>query len=206
MQSVTRLLQITDRRLQGPSPTFDRAHLLLAFLTIGQSGTIGRQALAARSGLGEGATRTVLKRLREEGYADANASGCYLTQAGERVYIDLAKKLSNVVTISRFQLTMGASQASLTVRGGGKSVKSGIEQRDSAIKVGATGATTYVIKSGRFTIPGGSSDCEKDFPNRAWATLRKELGPEDGDSVIVCSSEEETIARLGALSAAITLL
>ncbi|MBI3859807.1 MAG: hypothetical protein HY296_06200 [Thaumarchaeota archaeon] len=206
MQSVTGLLQITDRRPQGPSPTFDRAHLLLAFLTIGQSGTIGRQALAGRSGLGEGAIRTVLKRLREERYVEANASGCYLTRAGERVYADLTKKLSKVITIHKSQLTMGTSQASLAVRGGGRSVKSGIEQRDSAIKVGAKGATTYVIKSGRFTIPGGSPDCEKDFPNRSWATLRRELVPEDGDSVIVCGSEEETVARLGALSAALTLL
>ncbi len=197
---------MTDRRLQGPSPTFEGAHLLLAFLTIGQSGTIGRQALAARSGLGEGAIRTVLKRLREKGYAGANASGCHLTQAGERVYRELNKRVSQAVTVSGSQLTMGIFQVSLLVRGGGKSVRSGIEQRDSAIKVGAMGATTYVMMAGRFAIPGGSSDCEKDFPSRVWAMLRKKLRPRDGDSVIICGSEKETTARLGALSAALTLL
>ncbi len=191
---------------QGPSPTFERAHLLLAFLTIGESGTIGRHSLAVRVGLGEGAVRTVLKRLREEGLADADASGCHLTRGGQNVYSSLIKKLSPLAAIEGSRLTMGAAQAAVSVRGGGDAVKSGIEQRDSAIGVGAAGATTYVLRGSRFTIPGGSDDCERDFPGRAWAALRKKLKPMNGDAVILCGSDREQTARLGALSAALSLL
>lgn len=191
---------------QGPSPTFERAHLLLAFLTIGESGTIGRHSLAVRVGLGEGAVRTVLKRLREEGLADADASGCHLTRGGQNVYSSLIKKLSPLAAIEGSRLTMGAAQAAVSVRGGGDAVKSGIEQRDSAIGVGAAGATTYVLRGSRFTIPGGSDDCERDFPGRAWAVLRKKLKPMNGDAVILCGSDREQTARLGALSAALSLL
>jgi hypothetical protein len=206
LKSLAGLLQIPERKPQGPSPTFERAHLLLAFLTIGESGTIGRHSLAARAGLGEGAVRTVLKCLREEGLADADASGCHLTREGREVYSSLKKKFSPMATVEGSRLTMGAAQVAVSVRAGGSAVGSGIKQRDSAISVGAEGATTYVMRGTRFTIPGGSNDCEKDFPNRTWTVLRKQLKPNDGDAVILCGSDREETAKLGALSAALTLL
>lgn len=206
MQPLARLLQVRERKPQGPSPTFERAHLLLAFLTIAESGTIGRHSLAVRAGLGEGAVRTVLKRLREEGFADSDASGCHLTRGGQEAYSSLIKKLSPMTTIEGSRLTMGAAQVAVCVRDGGDAVKSGIEQRDSAIGLGAAGATTYAVRGSRFTIPGGSDDCEKDFPSRSWKALRERLRPKDGDAVILCGSNKEETAKLGALSAALTLL
>jgi hypothetical protein len=206
MQPLAKLLQILARNPQGPSPTFERAHLLLAFLTIGESGTIGRHLLAVRVGLGEGAVRTVLKRLREKGLADADASGCHLTREGRGAYSSLIKKLSPPVAVEGSRLTMGAAQVAVSVRGGGNAVKSGIEQRDSAIGVGAAGATTYVMWSSRFTIPSGSDDCERDFPSSAWAILRRKLKPTNGDAIILCGSDTAETARIGALSAALSLL
>ena len=205
MKSLAGILRITDRRPQGPFPTFQRAHLFLAFLTIGEKGAMGRQALASSTGLGEGAIRTVIKRPREEGYADVSASGCHLTTAGRRVYNSTTRRLSPFAALEGSDLTMGASQVAVAVRNGGP-VRTGIEQRDSAIRVGALGATTYVIRAGKFTIPGGSSDCEHDFPSDAWGLLRTQLKPTEGDSVILCGSDDEPTARLGAISAAITLL
>ena len=179
---------------------------MLAFLLIGRSGTIGRHSLAVQTGLGEGAVRTVLKRLREEGFAEADASGCHLTRGGREVYSSLTKKVSPMAAIEGSAFTIGAAQVAVLVRGSGDSVRTGIEQRDSAIGLGAAGATTYVVHGSRFTIPGGSEDCEKDFPSRAWAALRKQLQPRDGDAVILCGSDREDTARLGALAAALTLL
>lgn len=206
MQSLAGLLQIAKRPSRGPSPSFDQAHLLLAFTIIGESGMIGRQALAVQAGLKEGPVRTVIKRLREDGYIEANASGCFLTKPGERVYGALRRRVSPLVLLGGSKLTVGAFQAGLAVRGGGAAIRSGLEQRDSAIKLGAAGATTYVIRGRKFTIPGGSPDCEKDFPSGAWQRLRDALEPRDGDAVILCGAREETTARLGALSAAVTIL
>jgi hypothetical protein len=206
LQSVEGLLAITSRQAQGPSPSFERAHVFLAFMVIGQSGIIGRQALAARSGLKEGSIRTIIKKLREDGYARTNASGCYLTPEGKKVYESLMAKFTPLVLLPDSKLTVGAFQVGLAVRGGARAVQSGIEQRDSAIKSNAAGATTYVIRGGKFEIPGGSSDCEKDFPSKTWSALRREIRPRDGDAVIVCGARDETTAQLGALSAALTLI
>jgi len=206
MQSLSRLLEIAERPVQGPSPSFEKPHLVLAFMTIGESGIIGRQALAARSGLKEGPVRTVLKKLREDGYAKTNASGCYLTRAGERVYESLRSRLSPFAPLRGSNLTIGGYQVGIAVRGGGGAVQSGLEQRDSVIRLNALGATTFVIKDGRFTIPGGSFDPEREFPSKVWATLREGLEPKNGDAVVICGARDETTAKLGALSAALTLL
>lgn len=206
LQSLQQLLGIAERPSQGPSPSFEKTHLVLAFMIIGESGTIGRQALAARSGLREGPARTILKKLREDGYAEANASGCYLTKQGTRVYEGLRARLSSPALVEGSKLTVGEFQVGLDVRGGGKAVQSGLEQRDSAVRLNAAGATTFVIRDGKFAIPGGSPDCEKDFPGRVWYNLREKLKPKNGDAVVLCGAKNETTAKLGALAAALTLL
>ena len=206
MQTLSRLLQIAEKPVRGPAPSFEKPHLVLAFLTIGEAGVVGRQALAVQSGLKEGPIRTVLRKLREDGYAEANASGCYLTGPGRRVYESLRSRLSDFVPLEGSRLTIGEYQFGVRVRGGGRAVQSGLEQRDSAVRLGASGATTFVIREGKFVIPSGSSDSEKEFPGDGWRTLRGELGPKNGDAIVVCGARDKTTAKLGALSAALTLL
>lgn len=196
----------TEARVLGPAPSFDSAQLLFAFLKIGEGGRVGRHALAKRAGLGDGAVRTVLKRFRERGLVQVDASGCYLTASGLAVYRKLNHRLVGPVTLGGSELTPGRSQVAFAVRGAGRLVKGGIEQRDSAVKAGASGATTYVIRRRKFTIPGGSSDCEREFPSAAWKALRSGLSPRDGDAVILCGSDDEMKATFGSLSAALTLL
>jgi hypothetical protein len=199
-------MELAEARAQGPSPSFGAPQFVLAFLAIGSSGTVGRAALAKKAGLGEGAVRTVLKRLRAGGYAEADASGCHLTESGTRVYRTLERELKGPILVHGSRLTVGRIQAALSIRGGGRLVMNGIEQRDSAVKAGASGATTYVMKGRAFTIPGGSRDCEADFPSPAWDDLRGQLRPREGDAVVLCGSSDEATATLGALSAALTLI
>jgi hypothetical protein len=204
--SLSGLLKLADKHEPGPNPGFGREHTVLAFLTIGGAGTIGRESLAQQSGLGQGSVRTILKRFRQEGFVKTDPFGCHLTESGEAMYQSILKKVTPLVPIDGSPLSVGKSQVGILVRTKGRHVTNGISQRDSAIRVGATGATSYLIEGNKFTIPGGSSDCEKDFPSKAWPILRSKLNPKDGDAVIVCGARDETIARLGALSAALTFL
>jgi hypothetical protein len=206
LASLRSLLDLATAEAPGPSPTYTASHILLVFLTISASNYVGRQSLARQCRLGEGATRTVLKKLTDQGYVGVIRSGCYLTRSGKLLARAIATTMSSLVAIPHSSLTMGEYQAAVVLRKAGGQVRSGIEQRDSAMRIGASGATTYVIRSGRFTIPGGSSNCEKDFPDGAWAVLRRELAPKDGDAVVLCGAGAEVSARLGALAAVTTLL
>lgn len=206
MRELSVLMGATAVGGRGPNPSFTQAHFLFAFLTIGTSGMIGRQALAREVGLGEGAARTVLRRLRDGGYIGVNASGAFLTKKGKRLLVSLRGRLLPLLPLEGSRLTVGNEQAAVAVRGSVRRLGNGILQRDSAILVGATGATTYSIRGSKFTVPGGSANCEKDYPTSVWKLLRKKLVPKDGDIVIVCGADDQMKAKLGALSVALTLL
>jgi hypothetical protein len=206
LASMSAWLRLMEKRERGPSPGFSSAHALLAFITIGAAGTIGRQALAERTGLGEGSVRTVLKKFRQGRYVVSDALGCHLTGSGKVLYESISQELTKLLPLQSSMFAVGNYQVAILVRSGADAVGSGIDQRDSAVRVGAKGATTYVVRLGKFAVPGGSSDCEKDFPGELWSTLRDSLRPENGDAVILCGAQDETTAKLGALSAALTLL
>jgi len=92
------------------------------------------------------------------------------------------------------------------VKNASTSIRSPIEQRDAAIVQGAKGATTIIFKNGKFALPRDTTDCEKDFPDKVWKTLRRELKPQNGDVIIVASGESLQKAEYGALAAAWTLI
>lgn len=204
--SIATLLGLADVGAPGPTPSFVGPHILFAFLNIANSSYIGRKPLAEKSGLGEGSMRSILRRLKKKGYVDVIRSGCFLTRSGQRLAASIGSTMSSVLSIPHSSLTMGACQAALALRGSSIKLRSGIEQRDSATRVGASGATTYLIASSRFTMSGGSSDCERDYPSPAWSVLKRELSLKDGDVVILCGGDTDVKARLGAIAAAVTLL
>lgn len=206
MSALASFTGLGRSRAPGPAPTYGSAHVLLALLTIGEAGSLGRHALSSEVGLGEGAVRTVIKWLKADSYIVIDASGCRLTAKGKKAYGELKRLVPRVLLLPRTELTVGKIQTAVLVRNTSGRVKSGLEQRDSSIKAGASGATTYVFKNSRFEVPGSSRDAEKDFPTEAWTRLRKGLEPQNGDVVIVCGSDEKQTSLVGAISAALTLL
>jgi len=206
LSEVAKILRIAGGRERGPLPSFVEPHLLFALIIVGETRTIGRQALARRIGVGEGAIRTILKRLREDGYLHVNASGCSLSRGGLAAYGELRRVIPAMLKLGSTNLTVGRNQFAILVRGAARRVANGIDQRDAAIKVGAAGATTYLLRNSKFQIPRDSSDCERDFPGPVWGKLRRELRPVEGDAVIVCGAEDELLSVLGALSAATTII
>ncbi len=206
MRTFSTLLRMETPRAPGPAPSYFSAHVVVVLLTIGDVGAIGRHALAQRAGLGEGAIRTVIKRLKVEGLVKTRPQGCELTPKGREAYSVVKRRIPLITELPRSELTVGREQVALAVKKKSEAVKSGIEQRDAAIRTGAAGATTYVIRGSKFHIPGSSTDCERDFPSKVWSKIRQELHPEDGDAVIVCGSEDKRVSLIGAVSAALTLL
>ncbi|MDG6954750.1 MAG: hypothetical protein JRN33_07215 [Nitrososphaerota archaeon] len=206
MSALMSVLKIDRSRGAGPVPTYSSAHVLLVLMTIGDSVSIGRQALSKEVGLGEGAIRTVIKWFRAGGYVKVNANGCLLTPKGNQAYSELKKLIPRILVLPRTTLTVGKIQVAAVVRKKSSRVRSGIEQRDSAVKAGASGATTYLFRGSSFEIPGSPGDAERAFPSESWTKLRSGLEPEEGDVVIVCGSDEKRIALIGVISAALTLL
>ncbi len=188
----------------GPSISFSLVDGVRAILELGVDG-IGRERLAKNLGIGNGAVRTLIKRLDRMDLIERGKGGCRLTKKGQGVFRALNARIK-IGEINGGPLSTDRFTETILIRGGAVAVKIGLEQRDAAIREGATGATTLIYKSGKFVIPGGSRDCEQDFPNFLWDKLRYGLKPLDGDLIIICSGSSKQIASKGAFSIAWTAI
>lgn len=106
--------------------------------------------------------------------------------------------------MGKSELTLADYIAAL-VKYQGHTIKSGIEQRDAAIMVGAKGATTIIFKEGHLVIPSVGDNIAEDFPEAANQITRL-LKPEENDAIIIGSANDSIKAEYGALAAAWTIL
>jgi hypothetical protein len=198
------LRDVLSSDYKGPRAVFSEVHVLKAILAIGGAGAVGRGRLGSLVGLGQGEVRTLIKRMKENDLILIQPDGCRLSRKGEREFLKLKEKIPWSSRVEAKSLGIGDECAAVLVRGAGKNVRKGIEQRDAAVRVGANGAFTALFAKGRFTIPGEGTDSEKDGPRALWSAARS-AGPREGDILIVVGADSEEAAELGTLAAALTL-
>ncbi len=199
-----RLLEkISSEKTPGPSPTFSLFHMLHAIEIIARK-TIGRNKLAESLNVGKGAVRTIIKRLRDAGLVAASKEGCTLTGKGLKL-LNEYKSILRRTEIGKSELTLTDYNSAILIKNSGHKIKSGVEQRDAAIKVGAKGATTIIFKEGRLIIPAVSKNMIEDFPKAANQIVRH-LKPGENDVIVIGSGNSLGEAEYGTLAAAWTLL
>ena len=197
--------RVSSKIAPGPSPSFNEAHVVKAIELIGDTENIGRIRLSRELGLGEGATRTLLKHLKNEALTDSSRSGLSLTKTGKKLFSELRSKLSPCKEVPSSPLTLGSCNIAVLVRNSAKAVASGMEQRDVAIKSGASGATTLVFSNNKLTLPMGEENISKSMPD-LHNKLVKEFSPKEDDVIIVGCGNKKGQAEIGAKMAAIHLL
>ena len=207
--SALRLLEVIERVTRkiapGPAPSFNEAHVVKALELIGKYGIVGRIRLSKELGLGEGTTRTLLKHLKNEGITQSSRSGISFSEEGKKLFSDLRSKLSEGVEVASSPLTVGAFNIAVLVRDSAQAVGSGMEQRDTAIKSGASGATTLVFSGNKLSMPACVNDISESTSSLHDEIVTK-LNPNENDVIIVGSGETRELAEIGAKMAAIKLL
>ena len=198
------LEEITGEKVPGPSPTFSVFHMLRAIELIANK-AIGRSKLAEELGVGEGAMRTMINRLKDAGLITTSKLGCTLTSKGLKLWNECKTVFRRKVGVGKTELTLADYNFAILVKNCGHEVKSGMKQRDAAIMVGAKGATTIMFKGERLIIPSVSDNMAKDFPKIANQIVRL-LQPEENDVIVVGSADSLVRAEYGALAAAWTLV
>jgi hypothetical protein len=198
------LEKLTGERAPGPTPSFTAVHVIKALELISGE-QIGRNKLSKELALGEGATRTLIERLRDHGLITADRAGCALSKKGENMWSALHAAFPRKSTIRKSKLTLGSFNVAILVREGASKVRSGMEQRDAALMAGAKGATTLICANGRLTVPPEQRDAAEETPEIC-RVLMEQLKPGDKDAVVIGSADTFQKAEYGALAAALTLL
>lgn len=186
-------------RLGGPVPKFTNYHVWKAIDCLDESSPVGRKKLSQLLRIGEGSTRTILSQLQEQGMITIGKSGIVLTERGaemkETYHMDVAD-----VTIS--DLTIGDRDCAVRVPKRARDVKFGCEERDAAIKSGATGATTLVCVDGNLVFPGSDYPVDEDIA----AKVRSLFTLKNDDVVIIGTGPTKEIAEVGAVTAGLEIM
>ena len=205
MKPLEVIERVTRKIAPGPAPSFNEAHVVKALEIIGECGSVGRIKLSKELVLGEGATRTLLKHLKSEGMTRSSRSGISFSEQGKMLFSVLQSRLSEGVEVPSSTITIGAFNIAVLVRDSAKAVGSGMEQRDVAIKSGASGATTLVFSGNKLSMPKCVDDVSEDAPVLHDELVTK-LKPNQNDVIIVGSGETRQQAEMGAKMAALKLL
>jgi predicted transcriptional regulator len=204
MKFLKTIDKIAKRVAPGPSPSFTPTHIFMALEALSSKSPIGRTKLSETLKLGEGATRTLVKRLQREGIIKSTKSGCVLTNFGKEIILDLGSKISRDLEIPPSSYTLGRFNVAVLIRSSANVIGYGVEQRDAALKAGAMGATTLTYKGGKFMMPG-KKDAFKGSPEILNMLIEK-LKPEEGDSIVIGSADDRKNAEFGAKAAALETL
>ena len=201
---VKALAKIASRYAPSRALSFNLVHLFKALQLIEEKGHVSRALLCKELSLGEGVVRTLLKHLKMQDLIESTKNGTTMTEKGMTMLSGLVSSMPVQISIPKYSVTLGKFNHVVLLKQFGFAIKSGIEQRDAAIKMGATGATTLLFKDDKFVIPGTAKyDSLADEPRIA-KFLVKKLKPEDGDVIIIGSTtENQRIAELAAKNAAL---
>jgi hypothetical protein len=194
-------MRLVDLPKYGPVHRFADYHVYSVLSILSDRKRRGRKQLAEIVGVGEGSMRTILGWMREKGLASVKQTGVRITNTGLEFFSRLPVHVRNMESSD---ISVGSCNVAVLVSGRKEEVGSGIEQRDAAIKAGADGATTIVVKGGRLIVPT-DYDLDKEDSDLA-SSIRDLFELKDGDVIIVGSATSRKIAEEGALAAALELL
>lgn len=200
---IRALEKVASRYAPSRVLSFDIVHVFSALQLIAGSGSTSRDALCNKLELGEGTVKTLVKHLKMHGLVQTSNGGTKMTAKGAGICEGLLQAIPSEMSLPRCSVALGKFNYAVLVREFGFAVKSGIEQRDAAIKMGATGATTLLFKENKLVMPVSSHDSLKKEP-RVRRMIVEKLKPKEGDVVIIGSADSsEKAAELAAKNAAL---
>ncbi len=204
--SIKKTLEtLTRGKAPGPAPSFQVFHIIKTLELLANS-PVGRGQLAKQLGIGEGATRTLIERLKEGEIVSMSKAGCILTESGRELWKRTSKVFSSKTKLEKTKLTLSSCNVAILVKGKANKIKLGMEQRDAALLAGATGATTLLIRKGKLTMPGENTGLGNKADAEAYGRIMDSLTPREGDAIVIGSADTYDRAEYGALAAAWTLI
>jgi hypothetical protein len=203
---VKTLQEISSRYAPSRILSFDIAHIFKALQLIADKGHISRDLLCQELNLGEGSIKTLIKHLKMQDLIETSNAGTRMSGKGKRIFYQILSSVPNECILPKCSIALGRYNSAVLLKQLSFAVRSGIEQRDAAIKMGALGATTLLYTNEKFMISGTNYDSLKREPYIHQLLVEK-LRPEDGDVIIVGSADtDQRIAELAAKNAALLTL
>lgn len=164
--------------------SFNMVHVFKALQLVKSRGHISRDLLSKELGLGEGSIRTLMRHLQMNNMIKATNAGTTMTQKGEALLLELLSSIPTEMNLPKCSIALGKFNYVVLLKQHSHAIKSGVEQRDAAIKIGAKGATTLLFKDTKFMMPSNNTSYDS-LQNESHISklLIRTLNPEEGDAI-----------------------
>ncbi|HET7242016.1 MAG TPA: DUF4443 domain-containing protein [Nitrososphaeraceae archaeon] len=200
---VKTLRKVADRYAPSRVLSFDMVHVFKTLQLIQENGHVSREKLCKDLGLGEGTIKTLVRHLKMQNLIESTNAGTTMTKKGNSFFSELLSSIPSEISLSKCAITLGKFNYAVLVKQMSSMIKDGIAQRDAAIRMGASGATTLLFKDNKFLIPQTEFDSLKD-EHQLSEQMIKNLHPQDGDVIIIGSDNYSRMkAEFAAKSAAL---
>jgi hypothetical protein len=188
----------------GPSRmlSFDIVHVFKTMQMMEDNKKISRTLIMQELDLGEGSVKTLVRHMKTSGLVENSNAGMWLTNKGKTMYAKLHISIPKEMNIPKCSVALGKFNYAILLKDMAYTIRSGIEQRDAAIKAGAVGATTLILRNDRLVLPGTEEDLMRNDP-KIHSMITENLSPEENDVIIIGSSQSKKIAEMAAKSAAL---
>jgi predicted transcriptional regulator len=196
--------EIAGKKAPGPSTTFTVFHIFYALELMAQK-PLGRNKMAEKLNVGDGAVRTIISRLRKNELIETTKEGCALSKKGLEIWQQFEQVFPKRLKVEKSELATSEYNFAFLVKDAGHKVKSGIDQRDAAIIAGARKAMVIVFKNNNLSIQSVSDDIEKLYPKAA-SEISQDLTPQENDVIIIAGAESAMKAKRGAFAASWSLI
>jgi hypothetical protein len=207
MHTYVRTLQKVAGRI-APSRilSFEMVHVLVTLQLIQERGHVSRHTLCKKLDLGEGTVKTLVKHLKIYDLIETDKTGTQISTKGSKLLSELLLSIPAEMSISTCSVALGKFNYAILIKQMSYVIRSGIEQRDAAIKMNALGATTLVYKDDKFIIPNTNFNA-LHREQKLHTLLVDSLKPEEGDVLIIGSDNiSERAAEFAAKSAALVTI
>ena len=203
------LEKVATKYASSRALSFDVVHIFKTLQLIENNGHVSRDLLCEELGLGEGSVKTLIKHLKMNNLIQTSNRGTKMTNRGKTIFSELISSIPVETVLPGCSIAVGKFNYAVLLKELSYAVRSGIEQRDAAIRMGGTGATTLLFRDNKLVMPASGS--------RGQDTLRKEqnirailidkLKPQEDDVIIIGSDDiDRKTAELAAKNAALFTL
>ena len=166
---------------------------LLMLFILSREGPVGRYRLKAMLNLldREGVVRSMLTDLAQQGYLEVTKFGCSLTQKGQ-ILLETRFEVHHIMGIKPFSdphMMDAPTSVAVHLHNRVDKVKSAMELRDLAVRVGASGATVVFYEKEKLTLPSVNADFFSDHP-KTTLEIYDSFDLEDNDVLVFIFAED----------------
>ncbi|TFG21117.1 MAG: DUF4443 domain-containing protein [Promethearchaeota archaeon] len=205
MNILHKLSQIsTSKTIQ---PSFQLAHVLLGLMIFDQeSEGIGRYRLETELTLSEGKVRSLLKYLKAIELVEVKKKIHLLSKKGTESLREVYKIFSppKEPQFDYSKIVIGEFVRYSIIYNAIDKLKTGMDQRDEAIKIGGSGATCLIMKGGQFQFPP-SPMSQGTIVTVDIDVKKLDYSFSEGDVLVLGTGKNQYLSNLATIAAALSL-